>query len=71
MEAALNLSAEIGKKSSCFAFDIPRASFYRFYSPKISIKKQRPKSLVSLNSDEKQTVLDILHSEKLKQRLKR
>ncbi len=64
MEAALNLSAEIGKKSSCFAFDIPRASFYRFYSPKISIKKQRPKSLVSLNSDEKQTVLDVLHSEK-------
>lgn len=64
MEAALNLSAEIGKRSSCFAFDIPRASFYRFYSPKISIKKQRPKSLLSLNSDEKQTVLDVLHSEK-------
>ncbi len=68
MEAALNLSVDIGKKSSCFAFDIPRASFYRFYSPKISIKKQRPKSHISLNSDENQTVLDALHSEKYQDR---
>jgi putative transposase len=68
MEAALNLSANIGKRSSCFAFDIPRASFYRFYSPKISIKKQRSKSPIALNSDENRVVLDVLHSEKYQDR---
>ncbi|MCD4675399.1 MAG: hypothetical protein K8S18_05305 [Desulfobacula sp.] len=68
MEAALSLSVDIEKRSSCFAFDIPRASFYRFYSPKTSIKKQRPKSHIALSGDEKQTVLDILHSEKYQDR---
>lgn len=68
MEAALNLSTDIGKRSSCFAFDIPRASFYRFYAPKISIKKQRSKSPISLDGNEKQAILDVLHSEKYQDR---
>ena len=63
MGAALDLSADIGKKSSCSAFEIPRASFYRFHAPTISVKNQRPKSPISLSCSESQTVLDILHSE--------
>ncbi len=64
MEAVLDLSADVGKRSSCTAFSIPRSSFYRFYSPTISIKKKRAESHISLNSDERHAVLDALHSEK-------
>ena len=64
MNAALELSADVPKKTSCSAFGIPRASFYRFHTPKIPVKKQRSKSNISLSNDERQTVLDILHSEK-------
>jgi len=64
MEAALNLSTDIGKKPSCAVFDIPRASFYRFYTPKIPIIRQRSISHIALSGDEQQTVLELLHSEK-------
>lgn len=63
MGAALDLSTDIGKKSSCSAFQIPRASFYRFHAPIIPIKKQQPKSHIALSCNENQTILDILHSE--------
>lgn len=63
MGAALDLSADIGKKSSCSAFQIPRASFYRFHAPIIPVEKQRSKSHISLSNDESQAVLDLLHSE--------
>jgi len=64
MHAALDLSPDIGKKSSCLAFDIPRASFYRFHAPKNPVKKQPSISHISLSDYEQQTVLDLLHSKK-------
>jgi len=64
MNAALELSSDIGKKASCAAFDIPRASFYRFHTQQYPVKKQRSISHLSLSDDEQQTVLDLLHSEK-------
>jgi len=64
MHAALELSPDIGKKPSCLAFNIPRASFYRFHTPKNLVRKQRSLSHISLSTDEQQTVLDLLHSEK-------
>ena len=39
MNAALELSADIGKRPACSAFDIPRASFYRFHTPGILIEE--------------------------------
>jgi len=63
MEAALILSQDIGKKSSCLAFNIPRASLYRFYSPKRSGFKKKTVSRLSLNPVERQEILEILHSE--------
>lgn len=63
MEAALTLSVDIGKKPSCLAFDIPRASFYRFHTPMIPVEKQLSKSHIALSSNEKQGILNILHSE--------
>ncbi len=63
MDAALELSSDIGKQPSCAAFGIPRASFYRFH---FSQKPQRtnPSPPLALNLQEEKTVLDILHSEK-------
>lgn len=64
MDAALELSTDIGKKLSCFAFDIPRASFYRFHNSKAHGNKQRADSPIALSFDERKIVVDLLHSEK-------
>lgn len=63
MEAALILSRDIGKKPSCVAFNIPRASFYRYHSPKRSEYKKPTTSRLSLKPVEQQEILNILHSE--------
>lgn len=63
MDAALTLSYNIGKKPSCKAFSIPRASFYRHLSSEIHEKQTRLPPL-ALKPDEQETVLDLLHSEK-------
>ena len=68
MNAALTLSYDIGKKPSCEAFDLPRASFYRFHPPKQAETAKRPAPPLSLNPEEEATVLDILHSEKYRDR---
>jgi len=64
MNAALQLSYDIGKKQACSAFGIPRTSFYRFHSPEKPRGNQRVISHISLSDAEQQAVLDILHSEK-------
>lgn len=64
MDAALTLSQDIGKKSSCEAFNLPRASFYRYHSPKQVEKTKRPAPPLSLDPGEETTILNILHSEK-------
>jgi putative transposase len=67
MNAAATLSNEVGKKPACEALQVPRASFYRFID---RAKKapdhhvQRPSPPLALSPDEKETVLDILHSER-------
>lgn len=68
MKAALTLSAETGKKAACDSFQIPRASFYRHHTTKkdLNPKKEKPKVSppLALSNDERQDVLDALHSEK-------
>ena len=67
MNAALTLSSDVGKKSACDAFRIPRASFYRYHSwPKKhdKIKSKRLKPPLALSFNEKQEVLITLHSER-------
>ncbi len=66
MNAALTLSSEIGKKAACEAFYIPRATYYRYYATgkDADSQSQRPASPLALTHDERQDVLDTLHSER-------
>jgi putative transposase len=67
MEAALTLSSEVGIKHACEALDVARAGFYRTqareHTPSVEPKK-RPESPRSLSPDERQEVLDILHTDR-------
>lgn len=67
MEAALTLSSDVGIKSACASLDIPRAGFYRTQArknaPPMELRK-RPSPPRALSSDERQGVLEILHSDR-------
>jgi len=67
MEAALTLSSEVGIKHACEALDITRAGFYRTQAreqtPSVE-PNNRPSPPRALSSDERQGVLDILHTER-------
>lgn len=69
MEAALTLSSEIGIKPACEALEVSRAGFYRTQAQRtaspVEIKK-RPSPPRALSCDERQGVLDILHTERFK-----
>ena len=67
MAAALTLSSDIGIKPACESLDIPRSRFYRVQvrknAPWVEPKK-RPSPPRTLSSDEREAVLDILHSDR-------
>ncbi len=65
MEAALTLSSEVGIKPACESLDIARSWFYRRKARKNASpvdSKKRPASPRALSLDERQGVLDILHT---------
>jgi putative transposase len=64
--AATQLSAEVGCAAACRALDLPRASFYRARAPRpeSSVGTPRPKPARALSDAERQTALDLLHSER-------
>lgn len=67
MEAALILSSEVGIKSACEALEISRAGFYRMQTQRNTpfVKPDnRPSPPRALSLDERQGVLDILHTER-------
>jgi putative transposase len=67
MEAATILSSEIGIKTACEALEVSRAGFYRTQMQKNPILlefKKLPSSPRALSSEERQEVLDILHTER-------
>jgi putative transposase len=67
MEEALTISAEIGVKPICEAFDISRSVFYRALMRRdnpIEIPDKRPSPPRALSYEERQTVLDVLHSDR-------
>ena len=67
MAAALTLSSDIGIKPACESLDIPRSRFYRVQvrknAPWVEPNK-RPSPPRTLSSDEREAVLDILHSDR-------
>ena len=65
MNAAFEISSDIGKKAACEAFGVPRASFYRNFSNNNNKNESIPKRPpLALSQDEKERALEILHSEK-------
>jgi len=67
MDAVEFLAPEVGIKAACEAFGVPRASLYRRWArgaaPPVEGKK-RPSPPRALSMEEKQVVVDILHSER-------
>ena len=55
--------AKLSVAPLCNALDVPRATLYRFLSPKPPMKP-RPKPKQALTSEERQVVLNLLHSER-------
>lgn len=62
-----DLSPHVGKKAACEALSLPRATFYRYQSPNKEVDdpiEKRHTPPLALDPAERQTVLDILHSDR-------
>ncbi len=67
MDAARTLSSDVGIKPACDALAIPRCEFYRTQARKhvpVVDPKKRPSPARALSADERQGVLDLLHSDR-------
>ena len=61
MLAAFDLARQVGSAAACRALAVPRALYYRSLQPK-AMAKPRPTPARALSAEEKQAVLDQLHS---------
>ena len=68
MNAASELSREVGKKAACEALGIPRATYYRHSTGRSDIRAIRPSPPLALHECEQKQVLDELHSERFQDR---
>ncbi len=67
MSAAHTLSLDVGKRPACESLRIPRATFYRHMVRDVSQyqeKGPRPLPPLALSPDERQLVIDTLHSDR-------
>ena len=67
MNSALILCDDTGKKPACEAFNVPRASFYRYLNKKNQPQdhdREKPDPPLALSLIEKTSVLDTLYSER-------
>lgn len=67
MNAVNELSLDVGKKPACKALGVSRASYYRSMDKKNNPPKEintRPTPPLALSPKERQTVINVLHSEK-------
>ena len=71
MDAVERLAPEVGTKTACEAFGVPRATLYRRWARRAAPpveQKKRSSPPRALSEEEKQVVLDILHSERFMDR---
>jgi len=63
---AESLAKEVNVKQACAALTIPRCGFYRWqrWDEKRMNERNRPVSPLALSEEEKQSVLDVLHSDR-------
>jgi len=65
MIAASELGGDVGVRSACAALEVPRASWYRRQRPRSTPPpRPRAKPARALSDQERQEVLDVLHSER-------
>jgi len=67
IQMANQLSSDVGKRAACEALLVPRATFYRYQIRENhieSVVKKRPLPPLALSREERQTVVDILHSDR-------
>jgi putative transposase len=67
MSTAVTLGADVGIKSACNALNISRATLYRDMEKAVAGEQaptKRPAPPLALSEPEKQSVLDVLHSER-------
>ena len=62
MEAASQLSEKVGIQAACSALGVPRATFYRHHRPRPRPVRSRPRPPLALAPDERERVLEVLHS---------
>lgn len=61
MQAALELSEVVGKAAACRSLAMPRASFYRWWAPRMA-PASRPRPARALSEAERKRVLEVLHA---------
>ena len=65
MTACQELSPEVGTAAACRSLDIARATFYRCLCPDLdTAPKNRPAPPRALSVEERQQVLDVLHTDR-------
>ena len=68
MHCVLSLGHDVGKKPACEALQVPRATFYRHqngnHKPSQQSLAARPRPAQALDAQERQAVVEILHSER-------
>ena len=65
METVLAVAPEIGMAQACRALGVNRATAYRRRSPKPTVERRpRPRPALALSEEERQAVLERLHSER-------
>ena len=66
MKIAESFAREVNVKQACAALTVPRSGFYRWKrrDEKRTNESSRPVSPLALSDDERQFVLDVLHSDR-------
>lgn len=64
MAVAAQLAPSVGIAPACAGLGVSRASFYRHHQPKKQQSRPKAKSPRSLSDEERQQVLELLHSER-------
>ncbi len=56
------MSATVGVKASCSSLNLPRETYYRYQDPEPQPAKPRPRPPLALEDEERQAVVEVLHS---------
>lgn len=64
MAATTTLSETVGVQAACSALGLPRATYYRHVNPPSDPTKERRLPPLALSPEERQAVIDVLHSQR-------